>query len=175
MATGEVMPGSSEDSTASPRVRPLSNADRAALSDFPKRVSPQSAFARFHGGLTTLTDKTLDVLLDLEVGRHEAMIAEDELGIAGVARYARDQAGSTTAEVAILVADEWQHRGVALQLMRALIEAARRTGIVQFRAQILPDNEPARRFFIALAPTTHETFVDGEAVVMVPLDDALQA
>jgi RimJ/RimL family protein N-acetyltransferase len=174
-ATGEATLGSSNYSQPTPPIRPLSIADRAALRDFPNRVSEESAFARFHAGLTMLTDKTLDMLLDLKVGQHEAVIAEDEQGIAGVARYARDQAGSTTAEVAILIADEWQHRGVAKALMHALMTAARLAGILQFRARILPDNRPARRFFMSLAPTTRERFVDGDAVVTIPLDDALQA
>jgi len=43
-------------------------------------------------------------LLDIEVGRHEAVIAVDDRGIAAVARYARYDTDPTTAEVAILVA-----------------------------------------------------------------------
>ena len=69
-----------------------------------------------------LTDKTLDLLLDLVDGQREAMIAVDDRGIAGVARFARDDLDPATAEVAILVADEWQHRGLARQLLRPLAE-----------------------------------------------------
>jgi acetyltransferase len=45
------------------------------------------------------------------------VIAVDDRGIVAVARYARDETDPTTAEVAILVADEWQHRGVARELI----------------------------------------------------------
>jgi hypothetical protein len=98
-----------------PLIRPLTPADRPALADFPGRVSAASANFRFHGSLTMLTDKTLDLLLDLADGQREATIAVDDRGIAGVARFARDDLDPATAEVAILVADEWQHRGLARQ------------------------------------------------------------
>ena len=103
----------SRSSSDAVRIRPLSGGDRAALAELPKRISAESAISRFHRGVTMLTNRTFDRLLDIEVGRHEAVIAVDDRGISGVARYARDETDPTTAEVAILVADEWQHHGVA--------------------------------------------------------------
>jgi hypothetical protein len=98
-------------------IRPLTAADRAALAKLPGRVSPQSAIGWFHGAPNRPTDPLLDRLLDTEPGRHEALVAADELGIAGVARFIRDQDASSTAEVAIIIADDWQDQGVA-RLMR---------------------------------------------------------
>ena len=73
-----------------PLIRPMTPADRPALADFPDRVSAGSANFRFHGSLTMLTDQTLDLLLDLVDGQREAITAVDDRGIAGVARFARD-------------------------------------------------------------------------------------
>jgi hypothetical protein len=56
-------------------------------------------------------------LLDLEPERHEAMVAADELGIAGAARFIRDEDASSTAEVAIIIADDWQHQRAARLLL----------------------------------------------------------
>lgn len=163
----------SNPSSDAPRIRPLSGEDRAALAELPKRVSAESAISRFHAGVTVLTDNTLDQLLDIEVGRHEAVIALDDRGIIGVARYARDETDPTTAEVAILVADEWQHHGVGRELMRTLIARAHDAGIKWFRAEILPENTTARHFFAGLAPTTRERMAEGNAVITIDLDDAL--
>ena len=63
------------------RIRPLSGEDRAALAELPKRISAESAISRFHRGVTMLTDRTLDRLLDIEVGRHEAVIAVPVKGL----------------------------------------------------------------------------------------------
>ena len=75
-----------------PLIRPMTSADRSALANFPSRVSARSAIFRFHGSLTVLTDKTLDLLLDLVEGQREAITAVDDRGIAGVARFAREAA-----------------------------------------------------------------------------------
>jgi GNAT superfamily N-acetyltransferase len=139
-----------------PQIRPLTPADRAALASFPDRVSAGSANFRFHGSLTVLTDKTLDLLLDLVDGQREATTAVDDRGIAGVARFARDNLDPAVAEVAILVTDEWHHRGLARQLLRPLAERAQSAGIEQFRAEIQADNTVARRFFLGLTPTSRE-------------------
>ena len=73
-----------------PLIRPMTPSDRSALANFPSRVSAGSANFRFHGSLTMLTDQTLDLLLDLADGQREAITAVDDRGIAGVARFARD-------------------------------------------------------------------------------------
>ncbi|MGF6885118.1 hypothetical protein ABIA39_003307 [Nocardia sp. GAS34] len=54
------------------------------------------------------TEPMLNRLLDLESGQREAVVAADSQGIADVARFAQDAVDSDTAEVAVLVADEWQ-------------------------------------------------------------------
>ena len=76
------------------------------------------ATGRFHGALNRLTDPLLDWLPDLEPGRHEALVAADELGIAGVARFVRDEDALSTAEVAIIIADDRQHQGVARLMLQ---------------------------------------------------------
>ena len=156
-----------------PLIRPMTPADRPALADFPDRVSAGSAIFRFHGSVAVLTDQTLNLLLDLVDGQREAITAIDDRGIAGVARFARDDLDPATAEVAILVADEWQHRGLARQLLRPLAERARSAGIERFRAEIQADNTVARRFFLGLTPTARERPRNGDVVVLINVAELL--
>lgn len=148
------------------RLRMLEPSDRELLRAFPDRVSSEAARARFHGALSTLTDRTLDALLDLEPGVREAVIAEDETGIAGVARYAQDEEHPHIAEVAIVVADDKQRCGLGRALMSELTDRARRGGIEMFRASVTKGNEAAIKLVAAMAPDAAPRS-DGSELVFV--------
>jgi acetyltransferase len=152
-----------------PRIRMLTPDDRAALAALPARVSADASYARFHGIVRVLTPRTLDRLLDLERGRHEAVIAEADGGIVAVARYVRDTPASAEAEVAIVVADAWQRTGIGRKLMRELMTTAGQAGIRRFRGTMLPESASVRQFVTALAPTAPERFIDGKLVVTIDL------
>lgn len=155
--------------SAMPRIRMLTPDDRAALAALPARVSADTSYARFHGVVRVLTPQTLDRLLDLEQGRHEAVIAEADEGIVAVARYVRDTPTSAEAEVAIVVADAWQRTGIGRKLMRELMTTAGQAGISRFRGSMLPESASVRQFIAALAPTAPERFIDGKLVVTIDL------
>ena len=60
----------------------------------------------------------------------------------GVARFIRDPDSPETAEVAIVVADAWQRRGLGTLLLRELAGRAADVGIKQFTAEILTEYAP---------------------------------
>ena len=80
-----------------------------------------------------------------------AAMVRDEAGerIVGVSRYAR-LPGTDEAECAIVVADEWQGRGIGTELMRSLGTAARSHGVRSLVGTSLGENrrilEWAQRF-----------------------------
>jgi len=160
------------DAPRPPRIRLLTPEDRTLLAALAERVSPETAVARFHGPVSVLTDRMLDRLLDLEPGRHEAVIAEDGKGIVGVARYVRDDPSAATAEVAIVIADDCHHVGVGRALMTELAAVAHQAGITRFRASVLATNDVARRFITALAPNAVTHPVGDEVVFLLNLADA---
>ncbi len=63
--------------------------------------------------------------------------------IVGVSRYARSP-GSDSAECAIVVADDWQGRGIGGELMRSLAAAARSRGIRTLVGTSLGENRRIR-------------------------------
>lgn len=153
-------------------IRQLRAEDRSALEAFPDRVSPETARTRFHAPMKMLTPPTLDLLLGLEPGCREAVVAVDENGIAGVARFARDVCGdpaSAIAEIAVIVADDRQRGGLGRDLVLALAGLARAAGIETFRATMQEDNDGARRFVGRLAPGSPERFVRNTVVAELPV------
>ena len=59
----------------------------------------------------------------------------------GVARYAMEKGDRDAAECAIVVSDAWQRRGLGAQLLTALIELARRSGLKRLYGTTLAENE----------------------------------
>ena len=62
----------------------------------------------------------------------------------GDVRFVRDEDDRTAAEIAFIVGDEYQGRGVGSFLMKALMLAASVAGIEKFTARVLSDNLPMR-------------------------------
>lgn len=65
----------------------------------------------------------------------------------GVARYVPGRDDRKAAEVAVLVDDRWQGRGVGRALLRALARSACAHGVERFSALLLVGNRPATRLF----------------------------
>ena len=70
------------------------------------------------------------------------LVAPREPESLGVARFIRNPDSPETAEVAIVVADAWQRRGLGTLLLRELAGRAADVGINQFTAEILTEYAP---------------------------------
>jgi GNAT superfamily N-acetyltransferase len=71
-------------------------------------------------------------------------VARDRAGTlhgVGVARYATDDDDPTSAELAILVVDEYQGQGLGKLLVTRLAVEARARGILRLRALVQSDND----------------------------------
>lgn len=80
--------------------------------------------------------------MNVDFARHVALIALQEVEgkslIVGGARYVLEN--PQRAEVALMVVDEYQGRGIGALLLRHLIAVARASGLHEFVAMVLPDN-----------------------------------
>ncbi len=124
-------------------IRPIRMSDLDLERDFIRRLSPESKHFRFLGGVSELPPEELKRLCDVDGNHTMAFVAtvrrsDRELEI-GVSRYAQNS-GADVREIAITVADEWQHKGLGVQLMRPLIEAARTNGVRQLYSIDLASN-----------------------------------
>jgi GNAT superfamily N-acetyltransferase len=134
-------------------IRPVRPDDKRLIARAFEQLSPESRYRRFFAPLERLTETDLAYLTEVDHSDHEALIAVNpENGLAiGVARYVRlGEPGE--AEVAVVVGDPWQGRGVATALLERLVERARAEGIDHFVALSMSDNESALELFRHLAP-----------------------
>jgi RimJ/RimL family protein N-acetyltransferase len=137
-------------------IRPIRPEDREALAAGFERLSPESRYRRFFAPVARLRERELDYLTIVDHHDHEALVAFDEAtgeGI-GVARFVRTE--PDVAEPAIVVADDWQGRGLANHLLDALVDRAREEGVRRFVAPVLAENTAAIRILERLGDTTRE-------------------
>ena len=134
-------------------IRPIDSGDKELLSRAFERLSPETRYRRFFAPLRRLTEQDLRYLTEVDHRDHEALVAfQPEDGeLIGVARYVRSEE-PTEAEVAVVVGDPWQGRGVATALLDRLVVRARETGIDHFVALVLSENQDAIELFRHVAP-----------------------
>lgn len=151
------------------RVRLLRPDDREALRAGFERLSPDSRYRRFLSPTPRLTDAMLHYLTHTDGWNHVAVgaerLAEDgrPLDGAGVARFIRLEDAPDTAEAAVAVVDELQHRGLGRLLLATLVEAARERGIRSFRCHVLAGNEEVKALLGDLGQ--HVTLVDVDGLI----------
>jgi GNAT superfamily N-acetyltransferase len=127
-AAGRVAPG----------IRPVEPADAAGLRAMFGRLSPESVYLRFHTSYSRVPDRFAGHLADPAAFGGGALVAVAAGEVVGHAMYAPD--GVSSAEVAVVVEDAWQGRGVGKRLLARLAEAAAREGVGTFVCSALGDN-----------------------------------
>jgi GNAT superfamily N-acetyltransferase len=120
-------------------VRAMGPEDAQALRAFHARLSPESIVLRFFGPHPLLSDTEVERFTHMDGVDRMALVAETATEIVAVARYDRP-AGSDEAEVAFVVDDAFQGRGLATVLLQHLAGAARSHGVRFLVADTLSEN-----------------------------------
>jgi GNAT superfamily N-acetyltransferase len=124
-------------------IRPIRLTDVAMESEFVHRLSAETKHFRFLAGVRELPAEELVRFCNVDTKHSMAFVAtvrqdgrEVEIG---VSRYAPNS-HCDVREVAVTVADEWQHKGLGASLMNQLIKTARLQGIKQLYSVNLADD-----------------------------------
>ena len=125
------------------RLRPIRPDDAPRLQALHARLSRETIYQRFFGATPRLPTPWAHFLAEVDYRRRLALVLEhgpdDDPELIGVGRY-EPTAEPDTAEVAFVVEDRWQGKGLGTVLFTALLAAARDRGIRRFRADVLADN-----------------------------------
>ncbi|MEE8576290.1 MAG: GNAT family N-acetyltransferase [candidate division Zixibacteria bacterium] len=130
--------------------RPVKPTDEAALSEMLYSLSDASIRTRFIAQTMTFPHKDVQRLTNIDYIQNLAIVGTVP-GVSGeefvaIAQYFLDpKTGS--AEVAFLVQDEWQKKGMGTFLLNYLAQVAKKRGVKQFYAKVLPTNKPMLTIF----------------------------
>ena len=120
-------------------VRPIRPDDGARLVAFHEHLLPRSVFLRFFSFHPELSTKEVEHFICVDYVNRLALVVESGDRLIAVGRY--DSApGETEAEVAFVVADDFQHHGIGALLLDELARAAWQRRVTSFRAETLCEN-----------------------------------
>jgi acetyltransferase len=129
-------------------IRPIRPEDEPEMVGFHNRLSDSSVYHRYFSLLALdqrVSHERLAKMCFIDYDRQIALVVEEKnpkTGIPEISAVGRLVRGNRTqdAEYAIIVADEWQGRGIGTELLRRLLECARDMQVERVTADILPDN-----------------------------------
>lgn len=130
-------------------IRPIRPEDAELEVAFMSGLSAETRYYRFMNTIRELPPAMVARLTQIDYFREMAFIATlDVDGVEteiGVSRYAVNPDGESC-EFAVVVADAWQHRGLARKLMTVLIDTARSRGLQYMNGVFLANNERMLKF-----------------------------
>ena len=124
-------------------IRPIRPEDAEIEQSFIRKLSERAKYFRFMQSIDELSPQMLAGFTQIDYDREMALIAVVEVNgqetEIGVARYITNPDG-WSCEFAIVVADDWQQRGIAHRLMQLLMETARSHSLRLMEGEVLASN-----------------------------------
>jgi acetyltransferase len=127
-------------------IRPIRPEDEPMIARFHQHLSERSVYLRYFHLMDLDRRVSHERLIRIcfnDYDRDIALVAEHASAILAVARLRRIDAND--AELAVLISDEYQGRGLGTELSRQLVEIARAEKMERVIAEILPENTHMQR------------------------------
>jgi len=131
-------------------IRPVKISDEPLLKDFFYSLSDHSLYRRFISMRKDMPHERLHEFVVIDYTRQMVILAvipgAGKEKIVGVGQYGIDET-THTAEVAFVVRDDYQERGIGSELLSYLTYLAKRQGLLGFFAEVLVENRPMLHLF----------------------------
>jgi acyl-CoA synthetase (NDP forming)/GNAT superfamily N-acetyltransferase len=150
-------------------VRPISPDDADRVVALHARFSDRTRYLRYFSPYPRIPPRDLERFVNVDHTNREALVAALGDDLIAVGRYERLGQDATDAEVAFVVEDAYQGRGVGSALLEHLAEAARESGITRFVAEVLPQNRTMLRVFSDAGFQVSREYADGVVHLTFPI------
>ena len=131
-------------------LRPVKISDEPLLKEFFYSLSDESMYQRFISARRDIPHELLQDLVAVDYFTKMVLVAVTERdsreSICGLGQYGMNR-DMYTADVALVVRDDCQKKGVAGEMLAYLTFLAKRQGLLGFTAEVLAGNEPVFRLF----------------------------
>ncbi|MBU7044985.1 MAG: GNAT family N-acetyltransferase [Theionarchaea archaeon] len=131
-------------------LRPVKISDEPLLKDFFYSLSDQSMYRRFISQRKDMPHERLQDFVIIDYTKEMVILAtreQDEIEeVVGMGQYGIDEI-THTAEVAFVVRDNYQNKGIGTELLKYLTYLAKKQGLLGFTAEVLTENKPMLSLF----------------------------
>jgi len=151
-------------------VRPIRPGDETLMHELLHSFSKETIYHRFFAMIADMSVEQLKHYVNVDYEERMAIVSvikvEDREKIVAVARYDLDRP-TNMAEVAVVVEDDWQNKGLGSFLLKYLAQIAISRGILGFTAEVMPDNFRMLHLLNKTSGTIKKAFVDGTIRVVL--------
>ncbi len=155
-------------------LRPIKSTDEELMQELFYSLSDQTIYLRFFSSMGAMPHERVQYYTTIDYDAQMAIVAvlrtNGDEDIIGVGRYIREK-DSDMAELALLVRDDWQGKGLGTILHTYLAQIAQSRKIGGFKAEILEQNKRALYVFTKLGGKVETSFEDGIYIVSYRFED----
>jgi len=155
-------------------LRAIKPGDEPLMHELFHSFSKETIYHRFFAMIADMSLEQLRHYVNVDYEQRMAIVGvmkvEDREKIIAVARYDLDRP-TNMAEVAVVVEDKWQNKGLGSFLLKYLAQIARSRGILRFTAEVMPDNFRMLRLLNKTSEMIEKAFVDGTIRVVLRFTD----
>ncbi|MBO4208561.1 bifunctional acetate--CoA ligase family protein/GNAT family N-acetyltransferase, partial [Micromonospora echinofusca] len=151
------------------QVRQIRPEDAPAIVAMHSRFSERTRYLRYFSPYPRIPERDLRRFVTVDHLDREAFVVLTAGQMVAVGRYERLGPGAPDAEVAFVVEDAHQGRGIGPVLLEYLADAARRAGISRFVAEVLPANGAMLRVFADFGYQVQRQYADGVVHLSFPI------
>jgi acyl-CoA hydrolase/GNAT superfamily N-acetyltransferase len=145
-------------------LRPVKITDEPLLKDFFYALSDQSLYRRFISMRRDMPHERLQEFVVIDYTQETVILAivqdQEHAEVVGIGQYTLDPA-THTADVAFVVRDDHQGRGIGTTLLTYLTYLAKKQGLLGFTADVLMENAPMLRVFEKMGFATQRRSAEG--------------
>ena len=156
-------------------IRPITCDDKNKLREFHARLSLDTLYLRYQYSKGDLTESDLHAFCNVDYYNTLGLVAETEINsqkhIIGVGRYTRLN-DPQIAEMAFVVQDSEQRKGIGTQLLRHLSILAWERGIRHFVGELLRENGRMINILRKSDPRMHQLIEGSSLTITIKVEDA---
>lgn len=150
-------------------LRQIMPQDADAVVAMHSRFSERTRYLRYFSPYPRIPARDLHRFVNVDHVDREAFVVAAGERLVAVGRYERLGAQSHEAEVAFVVEDAYQGRGVGSVLLEHLAAAAAEAGVTRFVAEVLPENGAMLRVFTDAGYEVTRRYADGVVTLTFPV------